>query len=1045
MNASRNHRLHSLKRGQALPAAVIILSVLLVLGFVFLGLLNRNIGQVRISNRRATAQDLAESGIRYMHAQTINSEAKGDWMPELVQIPAGGDFTRDPDILYLRPGTGFPLPGAPTVDDKGGPDGLGPYSRLEYRDGRSLVRLRWAAGDPNNLAPSPVGSLREPGKVKNYLILESVGRSGRVNLNDPTTLTAAGGVQFRNYANAAAFAAAFSDMKEKDNQTITSRKLIAFADIGIINHAMFITNKDDVSRPADLGADMQNGAYFGATPVTMPIRFGGTVPAGGGQTVSGGGSVWSNADLRFFGSVDLILNQGLGDNLFVAGSMIGADSADTLHMIRTKGDDSVTVDNDDIQVTNGGALLNGGPVAGSLDSGNGNWHTFGGIMRDGSRSSDIAGFPRSVGRKEPPSFLFNDPVTGINSYLNLCRNSGVIGVRGPTGRFGHGGNPYINNIADLQMRSDESGREDAGGEESPLYDWLNPNNGQPTSAWTGPYYVPPGATLRFTWDGFTITRDGRAPANQRTWRRPDGSDSGLTSLRYRIGVSGGVTYLINSLTNPGDIEAANPVWTNGYVFGGVLYFEGNVRVRGIIPTDQQLTVLSMGIIYIEGSITKGITIDSAGTRLNRPSKSTLMLMAKDYVTVNTTQFFGMDNGQGLNEVQESADPREGNALRMAAAGGSIGLINEFVLNDTTVAGRPAINSADPSTWRPYLVDFRHPVGGGPMIPNLLLSQAMDNGPASFSFIGLDVNTGLATPTFNFEMDANNAAAPPYTLGTWGPVKGLGSQAWQRYPQFETSAHPLLDPTTADPATLWSGSTLTSAGSTGTYQLLVGGITNTYSIYPTNLGMGTTNDYVLRRAAITPHDIRIEASVYAEEGSFFVIPGRWFNQNPNDRRDTYVGLGATPAIRAAERLRLYGATPQTPFYGEPLDVKVTIVGAVSQNMPPAISAQTEYMRKWGWIPREHGASGELIPTVHVPIGYDVTAGNEWVPNLTIIYDPVLATGRYSGYQNVAGSFVRYRRVVPDPVNNPAFTIDYPLPPMPRLPVSPTLAYFGEVNP
>jgi hypothetical protein len=118
-----------------------------------------------------------------------------------------------------------------------------------------------------------------------------------------------------------------------------------------------------------------------------------------------------------------------------------------------------------------------------------------------------------------------------------------------------------------------------------------------------------------------------------------------------------------------------------------------------------------------------------------------------------------------------------------------------------------------------------------------------------------------------------------------------------------------------------------------------------------------------------------------------------------------------------------------------------------NMPPPISQQSEWLKKWGWIPREQGASGRLIPTAHVPAGYNITAGGTdlYVPNLTIVYDPVLATGRTSGYRDLPDSYVRFERVQPDPVNNPAFTVDYPLPPMPRLPVSPTLAYFGEVNP
>jgi hypothetical protein len=64
----------------------------------------------------------------------------------------------------------------------------------------------------------------------------------------------------------------------------------------------------------------------------------------------------------------------------------------------------------------------------------------------------------------------------------------------------------------------------------------------------------------------------------------------------------------------------------------------------------------------------------------------------------------------------------------------------------------------------------------------------------------------------------------------------------------------------------------------------------------------------------------------------------------------------------------------------------------------------------------------------------SGGSLFVPNLIIGYDPMLATARVGGF---------------DPTSEPVRPADagghMTLPPMPRLPVSPTLAYFGEVNP
>lgn len=103
------------------------------------------------------------------------------------------------------------------------------------------------------------------------------------------------------------------------------------------------------------------------------------------------------------------------------------------------------------------------------------------------------------------------------------------------------------------------------------------------------------------------------------------------------------------------------------------------------------------------------------------------------------------------------------------------------------------------------------------------------------------------------------------------------------------------------------------------------------------------------------------------------------------------------------------------------------------MPPPISQQAEWIRKWGWIPKEHGASGTLIPWSHVPAGFDPLNTDNYVPNLTLVYDTSLATARLGGFEDTPA--------------NPYLRTDgagRPLPPLPRLPVSPTLAYFGEVN-
>jgi hypothetical protein len=246
--------------------------------------------------------------------------------------------------------------------------------------------------------------------------------------------------------------------------------------------------------------------------------------------------------------------------------------------------------------------------------------------------------------------------------------------------------------------------------------------------------------------------------------------------------------------------------------------------------------------------------------------------------------------------------------------------------------------------------------------------------------------------------------------------------------MESNAFRLLSSSamTATPTSIVGG------GPEGRFTLLLQE-TGQFTVKTNSLAAGGTNDYLIARTAIVPHDVRIEAAVYAEEGSFFVIPGNWYNANVNDTREKYQTLGSTQAERDQKRLEDRGSFPWTPFYGEPLDVRVTIIGSVSENMPASIAQQAEWLKKWGWIPRELGATGQLIPWSHVPSGYDIgSGGKRYVPNLVISYDPVFATGRTSGF-DPTGSYVR------------TDDLGRSLPPMPRLPVSPTLSYFGEVNP
>ncbi len=1022
---------HSRQSGQTLIVALMVLGVLLILGTVFLGFISRGITTAARAQQRSVATDLAEAGVRYAHSQLMDTELGADWRPPV----SFGVNARDPDFSYLQ---------------ASGPDGLGGYSRLDMSQGRALIRVRYAPSDANIFSGSPTGSLRTPGRSRGYLIIESVGRSGTFNTSDPTTVT--------------------------NREKAQERKLIAFASIGLIDQARFITNHFHVSRPADIGAPTDLGAVYGSLAVTgLMVQMGtqGTLYTQTGlptlAPVIYGGGLRSNADLTIHGIVTANLNTYLGDQWLVAGSIRGADNGSTLQLRiadYNKGTNNY-VNRPLISLQN--------PSNPSLDSRK-TFSTFG-ALRDGFAGVDANGDPRGVRTQEAPSIQRTDPQTGNTRYVQMTRESGANGPAGNDGKFGFGRGVYIDNATDRQIRPDEGGRADLGTAETLVYDWLTPNNGGANTGWRGPFYIPTGAFLELTADGFLINRNSQAKNPvERTWKLRDGTDTASSLIRYRIGAVNGQPYIVNTNTTGVNINGTltSVDYAKGQPFSGVLYFEGNVRVRGVIPTDIQLTVVSGASVYIEGSITKGLVgtdwAGSPGALLTRPSRSMLMLMAKEYVAVNTTQFVGSANGQAL-------DVKDGDtlsAVRLPAAGGNISLKTEFLLNpDSNLVPLSTATPANPASWSPFSITYamQQTTAASPtaITQNILLDHAMDDsgGAAPATFISMDVNYGVDNVAtghtndwnFLFPLSQYNAALQ-YQGSTWAEpnhsagysiVEGLGNDAWQKFPKFESIAFPFIDPsfTFSVPRGEMDGLDTSLSGS------FVGQVQSTtdISIRPNNQFGVAAADYLLARAAIVPLDVRIEASVYAEEGSFFVIPGPGYNTNPNDRRDlydasvaTYVGGGMTAAqARTAadtDRLSNFGAFPATPFYGEPIDVKVNVVGSVSENMPPPMSQQSEWLKRWGWIPRKQGAAQTVvggntvdleIPIQHIPglAATDPTYSN-YVPNIVITYDMALAGGRVFGFDN------SYPYIRTDATGRP-------LPPLPRLPVSPTLSYFGEVNP
>lgn len=1095
---------HSIRRqkGQTIIVALMVLFVLLILGTAFVGILNRTLKGASNAKARGVNNDFAEAGIRYAHGQLVNSELGADWWGLPSSIPeVAVNVTRDPDAYMMRPPAtsgGGPLiyPGTNRAD-MGGPDGLGPFFRIDYRGGRALVRVRYAPGDPSIFQSTGIGYLKDPGLARNYLIIESVGRRGEVRTNDPT-LAARPSVQYRAYADQNAFNAEFSRMREFDGKEISSRKLIAFAQIGLIDYARFVTNKYKTSRPAEFGLPTNLGVTYRENPtangevITHPTEMGtmqmmyNLTPSGPGTPalgmLPGLGSMHVNSSLKLFGNFSANLNQTLGERISASGEMSTEPGASVV-INKTRWD----------RVTNSWQTT--GPTAIPFNSYSGQFTTLGGVILDGMATTDGNGDSRSGSYITPPTIIPNsDNSENANSdrYRRATRDSGLLGPAGNSGINGHGEGPYVDNASDYQVPDDEQGRRDAGSTASMVQDWLSPfadgGNGAFRSGWHGPYYIPVGAYLQLEATGFTIMRNSHPDQRpeERTWKDASGVNSGLTSIRYRVGMgtdgrvhivntlTAGLSASINSALTPADFQI-------GPVFNGVVYFEGNVRVRGVIPTDVQMTVVSNKTIYIEGNINKGMRPNDVTSaypavitngQLNRPSRSTIMLMAKDYVTVNPTMFVGPASEQDAQVNQGGQGAGGYSPLKLTAPNGAVNLVVDFAL--TNIDPVNANNTLTPNNWVPAPMSYNeydptnsaNANGTGQKVgTRLMFTQALDftqAGPTN-AFYGATVNKGAAITT-NQDMlfetatsqtntaryiwaQINNPAPAPAT----GTIYGLGNEAFQQAPKFETVAHLLIGAgVTSD---------IPNNRISDNNQFYVQG-SNTVEVYLTQFGSEPTGNLQIARSTIVPMDVKIEASVFAEEGSFFIIPGDWFNMNANDRRDVFearvsaLGTAGNPDPRATaeqERLENYGSAPGAPFYGEPLDIKIDFVGSISENMPAPIAQQAEWLKKWGWIPIKRPGTHtgtntqQYIPHSHVSNWTKAAVNRNYTGNLNLSYDPVLATGRINGFgfdtPDLGANPTNPNAMIRTTVIN---GVTHQLPPMPRLPVSPTLAFFGEVK-
>lgn len=952
---------HNRKRGQTLIIAIMVMFVLAVIATIFIAIVARNLFQATRYSSVDAVQQIAEAGIRYADQMLTTSEAGADWRPAPDNIgvtdpgnwvpgveptadtgndyePGGREdwqYLRDehPDFKWIRaywPSEYFPPGYTPGEGEMGCAGPTGGYTTYKTGGGRYLLRVSY---NPNPKDP-----------LSKFIKIESIGRWDTIELSDPTTLRLAGNSKLR-------------------------REVTAFKPIGITDYLRFVTNK------ANRSADM---------PLGIPgyhLNFGRPANTKFGENGVRGGPIRVNGNLLWYGNYS---NMGSdpGVEIFLRGGVDQADNKFSIDRVEISGE----INSDflpgshmppDLAVR---VQLHAIFPTGTIDSyarssSDSDFSTFYGFYRDGSDQPDPDHFARGVKRIEPPLVDQPDPTDTTTRYRLLTLNSGErIETKDEQGNynwvnlgaFGWGRGVYINNSRDRQSES-----ETLVGGYTVRADWLKPNNSMSTY-WDGPYYVPPGAIITLRPDDFetinpgpnqykqyyfTITRtDSAGSSGQKAvwydaWGNPRPDWGRTVRMPYPDPVRGRDVHTdFNGDKKTKHIDG-----------NGVIYAEGNIRIRGMLPPGMQLTVASNQNIYIEGSLLKyrdpEKPVDDTDPYRGADNSCGLALLARENICVNTTQFFSPLNSISADDVASDAGNDQPPFHVIVKDSPESILRCGFEFGPWESESWWNNNSAPPNEWRLML---RHAGQYGPTYINAWLNPRSDLPNGGLLWLNNSAFTGL----------------PRHVWGVGDPNFGSAGAG------FGSSFVGQVFDLDSINATLYTSSGLENI-------LQIGLDQTTY----------TRNNYLVGGLAVVPMDVRIEAVLYAQEGSFFVIPGNWFNPNPADTL----------------RNRPPGTNDKFPYFGQPLDIRIIVDGAVSENIPAAVSDVGEWMAKWGRIPEVYGSSS--FTTAHPGEG------------LTLLYDD------HVGWPLTD-------------LTNPATPIRYDkygraLPIAPKLPVCTTLLYLGDV--
>lgn len=1035
--------------GQALVLVVLLMMAVILVGVLFVSVVSFNQESSQRMGDLNKATQLAEAGLNYANYMLTYSPEGADWRPPFRPYDPLTYNPSDPDTWPIPPVyLGNPSAPPSTwiaTPNLFGPDGIqftddDYYMEEEVTRGWAglvntappgapgpsapyYVRLGYSRyPDPNNAGSLTGGPLDQLDISQGHFLL-------RITY-DPDPPFEGGDV-----ASAGGLGSLQPDARSKylkiesvgvvAGTNFVWKRLVAYKAIGLTDYLLWVTDRDRTGRPALLGfgpwTDLDNtGTIWNNTSEASvdrrgdflvarfegPMRFNCPVELRG-----------DNADLA--PSAGSPKNEALGStqiNLLTApqpfddpfawrpyGGGYLRDDRFEAYGIR-EGTMSADAAGGVIpgQSTTVNLISSTGTTSRSLwDSSDPRFNTYGGRVLDNQRS-DNPNRNALVDPLNPPDIFQTDPATGQTRYHALTRDSGPV-VRNTTtgetvhvGRYGHGPGVYIDNFGDVQFVG-PNGVHDIEALIEDLLGNMSPTDRRASdSGWnaTRTMYVPKGVeiTLYHTEAAaleygrltpVTTASPGTIAPNEVWWPNHVAGEPGIKITRHdqrwriadpnnadTLGQDSGVNVMCVDYPPPGN---------------QVIFAEGNVRVKGILPRDPSgtgrynLTIVSGGTIYIDGQILspqdlEGRFTPQKGTGCPDEENSYLALLARDCVVINPTQIVPvLTQGMVIAAPDDPTAPlaSEQHWQLSPTLGGSIYSRWWF--------GEPPVTGGNPNLIN--LVAYQTGEDPGPAGISLWLFNSQDNTAGYYDF---DPNSGNPVLSKFLFVPPGLVPPAPNVAETLSPL-------WQPLASGPNPNLPWpLNGSKAPPAPL------------NQYVSTVPGDLNSFEFRYADpgLGGGGTN-YWLKKFKIEELDpnnglpkgavhAKVNALMYAQDGCFFIIPGPYFDAS---------ATGANAA-----RFRRF-------------NYDLEIRGAIAENFHASPAAWREWQDHWAY-PQYFDSGG--TPTL------------AW-GTIRYRYDETLLANREEPATQITGA-LRYASAAPA-------TVGTNLPKLPLLPTCPGLIYHG----